>query len=354
MSPVIKLHKQNNTYSLEAAWLKHPIYSNNRIDIICAFIAEISQAYIRCNPDQLCLHAASAKFSGRLVVFPNKYRTGKSLLSACLAAYGIRIFADDVLPIDMDNGFAYAPGFQPRLRLPLPDNLSSATLNFLREHQGPKSNYYAYLNFSEKELAPKGLKAAIGAFVILERRKKVKTQLRTIPAHLVLRDVIWQNFSRGAHSADILQRLYSIVAKTQCYRLTYVHAENAVTVLKNHFTCWPSHEKFLAASSNNVTTHTTSTQNKKPQIGQYMRHPQVQEITINGNRFLTNPKGDAIYYLNQIGSGIWKLLEEPMFFEEMMGVLHDAFPETAREKVCTDVTDIIKSLVDRQLLCRSM
>jgi len=229
--PVITLRKESNTYSLEAAWLKYSIYSNNSIDIVCVFIAELSQAYIRCNPHLLCLHAAAAEFLGRLVIFPNKYRTGKSLLSACLAARGTRIFSDDVLPIDMDNGLGHAPGFQPRLRLPLPRDLSSSTLKFLHDHRGPESDHYTYLNFSEKELAPKDLKLPIGAFVVLERSIGVKAQLCAIPADLVLRDVIWQNFARGTDSANILQRLDSVVARAQCYRLTYTHAEEAAAVL---------------------------------------------------------------------------------------------------------------------------
>jgi len=351
--PTITLRKQSNTYSLEAAWLKHPIYSNNSIDIICAFIAEMSQAYLQCNPHQLCLHAAAAEFSGRLVVFPNKYRTGKSLLAACLAAKGIRIFADDVLPIDMNRGFAHAPGFQPRLRLPLPNDLSPDTLKFLVEHQGPKSNYYAYLTFSEKELAPKGLEAAIGAFVILERRKNVKAQLRTIPAHLVLRDVIWQNFARGADSSDILQRLGSVVARAQRYRLTYTHADEAAAVLKAHFTSWPSCEEQLVASMSSVVGTTSSARVEMSPIGCYMRHPGVQEVTLNGSRFLANSKGNAIYYLNPVGSSVWKLLEDPMSLEDMTRVLYSAFPETEQEQIRADVTGLVNNLVERQLLYRS-
>ena len=132
--PAITLCRQGDSYVLKAAWLPHPVYRKNCVDIVCAFIAEMSQAYLQYNPHQLCLHAAAAEFSGRLVVFPNEYHTGKSLLSACLAAEGTRIFADDVLPIDMDYELGHAPGFQPRLRLPLPDDLSLDTLKFLHQN----------------------------------------------------------------------------------------------------------------------------------------------------------------------------------------------------------------------------
>jgi len=351
--PVITLRKQNNTYSLEAAWLKHSIYSNNSIDIVCAFIAELSQAYIRCNPHQLCLHAAAAEFSGRLVVFPNKYRTGKSLLSSCLAARGTRIFSDDVLPIDMDNGLGHAPGFQPRLRLPLPRDLSSRILKFLHDHRGPENDHYTYLNFSEKELAPKGLKLPIGAFVVLERSIGVKAQLCAIPADLVLRDVIWQNFARGADSANILQRLSSMVARAQCYRLTYTHAEAAAAVLESYFTSWPSCEEQLVASMSSVVGTTSSAKVKMPPIGCYMRQPQVHEVKLNGSRFLVNSKGDAIYYLNPVGSSVWKLLEDPMSLDEMTRVLYSAFPETEQEQIRADVAGLVNNLIERQLLCRS-
>ena len=351
--PAITLRKQSNTYSLEAAWLKHPVYCNNSIDIVCAFIAELSQAYNRCKPHQLCLHASVAEFSGRLVVFPNKYRTGKSLLSACLAARGTRIFSDDVLPVDMDNGLGHAPGFQPRLRLPLPRDLSSRTFKFLHDHRGPENDHYAYLDLSEKELAPKGLKLPIGAFVVLERIKGVKAQLCAIQADLVLRDVIWQNFARGIDSADILQRLGSVVARAQYYRLTYTHAEEAAAVLKAHFTSWPSCEEQLVASMSGVVGTTSSAKVKMPPIGCYMRQPQVHEVKLNGSRFLANSKGDAIYYLNPVGSSVWQLLEEPMSLDEMTKVLYSAFPETEQEQIRADVTGLVNNLVERQVLYRS-
>ncbi len=84
-----------------------------------------------------------------------------------------------------------------------------------------------------------------------------------------------------------------------------------------------------------------------------MRQPQVHEVKLNGSRFLVNSKGDAIYYLNPVGSSVWKLLEDPMSLDEMTRVLYSAFPETEQEQIRADVAGLVNNLIERQLLCRS-
>ena len=70
----------------------------DRVDAACSFIVDLIRAYIAAAPSLLCLHGAAAEFAGRLVVFPTPYRSGKSTLTAYLAAAGVRVYADDILP----------------------------------------------------------------------------------------------------------------------------------------------------------------------------------------------------------------------------------------------------------------
>ena len=167
------------------------------------------------------------------------------------------------------------------------------------------------------------------------------------------RDVIWQNFARGTDSADILQHLSSMVTRSQCYRLTYTHAEEAAAVLEDHFTCWPSCDKWQIGSPNCNVETISSAKVETVQIGCYMRHSGVQEVTLNGSSFLADSKGAVIHYLNPISSSIWKLLEEPMSLDEMTKLIYGAFPEIEQKKIRIDVEKLINNLVKRQLLYRS-
>ena len=133
-SPVLSLRLENNNYILESDWLEKPAYRKNEDAAICLLVAELMRAYVHEDRGLLCLHGAAAEFAGKLVLFPSNYRAGKSILSACLAASGVRLFGDDVLPISLLDAAGIAPGFAPRLRLPLPDNLGSETRDFIDKH----------------------------------------------------------------------------------------------------------------------------------------------------------------------------------------------------------------------------
>ena len=151
--PILTLHRQDDHYNLEAAWLEQPLRRRDPIDSLCGFIAEFIRAYVNNDPRLLCLHGAAAAFAGRLIVFPNRYRAGKSVLSACLAAAGLRLFADDVLPIGGSQDHGIAPGFAPRLRLPLPDDLGEGPRSFIEAHAGPSGQRYLYLDLEDQALA---------------------------------------------------------------------------------------------------------------------------------------------------------------------------------------------------------
>ncbi|NOR40603.1 MAG: hypothetical protein GQ537_05290 [Gammaproteobacteria bacterium] len=141
-SPVLSLRLEENKYVLEGHWLDKPAYRTNEDGAICLLVAELMRAYVHEDSQLLCLHGAAADFAGKLVLFPSNYRAGKSILSACLAASGVRLFCDDVLPISLTEAEGIAPGFAPRLRLPLPDNLSPSTRDFIDRHNRLQGNQY--------------------------------------------------------------------------------------------------------------------------------------------------------------------------------------------------------------------
>lgn len=167
--PVITLTKTEKGYQRVSPWLTKPAVYPDKVDAVCDFIVGLINAYIADDPRLLCLHCAAIEFEHGLVVFPNPYKAGKSILSVFLAAAGARVFADDVVPIRGPENKAEALGILPRLRLPLPDNASPRFNEFVRTHGGAESKKFLYITLSEPALAAFGSTAPIYGIVFLDR-----------------------------------------------------------------------------------------------------------------------------------------------------------------------------------------
>lgn len=354
-NPVLRLSRKDGRYRLEAPWIKHAISRADRVDALCAFIAEFIRAYVTQDDRLLCLHGAAAEFAGRLVVFPNRYRAGKSVLSACLAASGIRLFADDVLPIGGDEDWGVAPGFAPRLRLPLPDDLSAAMRGAILRRAGMGGARYLYLDLNEGELAPRGAAAPIGAIVLLEREPGARPDLSPVSESEMLKQVIWQNFAREAPSSEILDRLHRIVAGARRLRLRYDRAEEAASVLQETFVDWPNaapdqaRPRVGSPAQGRTDTHPSGWDGGALD-GCYLRKADVRDVTIDGERFLADSAGAAIYHLNPVASAVWQLLAEPRTADNLVDLMHEAFPDVARERIARDVDALICDLAGKRLL----
>lgn len=150
-----------------------------KVSAVCTLVVELVEAYVSAAPHLGSLHAASAEFAGRLVLFPATHRTGKSTLMARLAASGRRIFSDDLLPIDLTTGEAVATGCLPRLRLPLPSSASPAFADYVRNNAVIDDGYYCYVRPVSPTLH--GDRAPVGAIVLLDRRNGEAARLVEAP-----------------------------------------------------------------------------------------------------------------------------------------------------------------------------
>src|SRR3546814_15265532 len=103
----------------------------------------------------------------RLFAFPAPGRTGKSTLTAQLAASGARIFSDDVLPLDVTTACAGALGIEPRLRLPLPAACSHGFQRWFARRKTLTNSRYAYIGLPR---SGPGAPAPLGAERSEERR----------------------------------------------------------------------------------------------------------------------------------------------------------------------------------------
>jgi hypothetical protein len=348
--PVLSLGNTQEGYRLEGDWLAKPIVRRDRVDALCGFIAEFIRAYVNDDQRLLCLHGAAAEFAGRLVVFPNRYRAGKSVLSACLAAAGVRLFADDVLPIGGSDDLGMAPGIVPRLRLPLPDNLAPSTRDFIETREGPRGKKYLYLDLTEAELASYGTRAPIGGFVLLERETGAVPEFEPVDPGEMLRQVIWQNFAREAPAPEILERLERIVRHARCLRLRYERADEAAALLKQTFSSWPAPSAVSQPPDAGVPQPVPAEPPPDIPAGCYLRNPTVTERRVGAEHFLANPQGMAIHHLNPVGAAVWQLMAEPSTLDQLVDPLHAAFPQVPRAQIKRDVQALLDVLIDKRLV----
>jgi hypothetical protein len=206
------------------------------VDAVCDLLLDIERAYIVEAKNQLVLHAAGVKIGAGVVVFPSTHATGKSLLSVALAHAGHRIFADDQLPIVPGQPtLGVAPGFLPRLRRPLPDDLNPQLVDFIRHHQGPLSTQFRYVDVPDQGLAPLGERAPIVGLVLLDRVSGAKPKIEAVGEAEVLKACVLQNFGRTLNALEVLDHLHAMVKGVDCVKLTYGTVGEAVALLQEKF-----------------------------------------------------------------------------------------------------------------------
>jgi len=350
--PVITVAPCKSGYRLTASWFGGPLDRPDDVEAICALIAEAVRARVDEDQDYACLHAAAVEIAGRLVVFPNRYRAGKSLLAGCLAARGMRIFADDVLPLKGAEATAVAPGVLPRLRLPLPDGLDTSSRAFFDCRMGDNNDRYVYLDLPDRLLATHGEQKKISAIVLLDRRDDAPAELQPITRGEALRQIIRQNFGREAGPENILARLERAVRAASCYRLTYGRADDAADLLKNSFSD-PAIRHNAKATEADVAQATVPPTPVAGAVGKgtcFRRCASLAETRLDGETYLADSRSGAIHHLDPIATAVWHLLAQPMHDGEIVAELCAAFPGVDPSRIAADVAALLNDLQSRKLI----
>ena len=348
--PVITIRRTSGGYRLKSSWRPSGVVYRNQVDALCSFIVDLIKSSVAADPSQLChLHAAAAEFAGRLVVFPSRYQAGKSLLSAHLAAAGVRVWADDVLPIRRHANGAVAPGVLPRLRRPLPDNITAGFRDYVQRHSGLCNRRYLYLEVAAAGLAEKGEEAPVGAFVLLRREAGARPELAPVTGSQMLKRVILQNFAGEVPASDVLERLHGLVEDAQCFRLRYDAADEAAGLLRRKFKAWPARRR-ARAPEGAARASAGGQAERGVAAGDLRRAPGIHQRRVDDELFLVNPAGDAIYHLNTVGAALWRLLGQPLPLTEAVAVLQQAFPAVPRARIERDVGAIVADLAKRGLI----
>ncbi|XQU07422.1 hypothetical protein P4544_12225 [Halomonas sp. LY9] len=98
--PDVCVWRHPQGYWQEAPALPEGVLLNTAVGTACSVIADAAGAYFYRHPELVGLHCGSVEMGGKLVIFPDAHRAGKSTLTAAFAAAGQRVFGDDVLALN--------------------------------------------------------------------------------------------------------------------------------------------------------------------------------------------------------------------------------------------------------------
>lgn len=344
-------------YTISSPFMDAPVSFSDPVNAICSLIVELAWAHLRADPALLCLHGAAVEINGRLVVFPNARRAGKSTLAVAMLAAGYRLFTDDFLPLRIDGEnriCGVAQGIAPRLRLPFPDQIGARAATYIDQHTCVANRQYQYVIPAGGELAKFGVALPLGAVVFLERQEEKAPTLTPVDQSETLKNLLTQNFSRAMNSDGILEILAALATNTPAYVMNYSDVESAIEMLDNTFGCWQAdpavvvNGRALAFGQAGDIVPDEQLNNWGEAILEQASG--IKEIAIENKRFLSDPSGRNIHFLNAGATNIWRILENPANIVEIVDILATAFPDHAVGEIRQDVNATIQKFAENGLV----
>ncbi|HCP82328.1 MAG TPA: hypothetical protein DIT67_12380 [Octadecabacter sp.] len=327
------------------------------VNAVCEMIVALAWEQIQSNPEWLCLHCAAIEFNGRLVLFPNRRRSGKSTLTAVLAQRGFTVFSDDFVPIKIgDDGLMYgvANEVNPRLRLPVAETFTAEFKSWVADSMAASNDQYAYLGIDT--LAPRGTYLPIGAVVVLDRQDTAcDTALHAVHPMEILDDLITQNFGRMAHSGRILAASNGVAQTARGHRLRYHAAEDAAVYLEDQFRDWSTPvARVVDAVLGQEPTADLQITETEPALfdpcATYTRAAGVSEVSMEDQLYVADGHGVGIQKMNAGSNLIWRILEDPMSLGDISDLLSAAFPNHPPAEITSDSAKTLQQLLHNHLI----
>ncbi|MCE2509418.1 MAG: PqqD family protein [Alphaproteobacteria bacterium] len=82
----------------------------------------------------------------------------------------------------------------------------------------------------------------------------------------------------------------------------------------------------------------------------YCKNPAVSTTPVENDLFLVEPEGQDVYYLDAVTSGIWRLLDQPATWEEILTTYAEAFPDQEIAALTRDLRAALDDMVTHRLV----
>ena len=328
--------------------------SLDAVNAVCDMVVGLFYEMLRSNPQLFCLHCAAVNINGRLVLFPSQRKAGKSLLTAALADHGARVFSDDVVPLTLEGGVltGLGNGVLPRLRLPLPENLTPEFGARLDAALGPRNAQYHYPQIAS--LAGHGERCPVGAIVLLDRQDGEAARLEPVEPGEVIQAFLRQNFARALHSGRILSTVEALVGSLPLSRLVYDRADEVPALLDRAFARWSRPLPDMTHVLDHTPQDAEFAQLDRPPPlftpdRAYIQAPGLTEVSVDGATYLSDRAGLAVHRLNPGSQMIWRLIEEPMDVSTAAALMADVYPEEDAQAISDDCLHTFEQFVAARL-----
>jgi hypothetical protein len=336
---VSKIRGDKARYDLHSPWLNQPLRGLMAASAACGVVADISQAF--CNQHRGCLglHCGAVQINGQLVVLTGPARAGKStLISRLTAEPDMTVFCDDILPV-LEDGLAFGLGLAPRLRLPLPDNVTDAFRAHVDACMGPADRRYGYL--CGPNIAPHGTRAPISAFIVLARGQDTPAQLHRMESTEAVQHLVRQNISAPGEGTEHFDQVTRLAQNLLCLKMVYSDLEDAVDLLRRAFGAdvLPAPDETVAPALPaliEAVVHPPASLSQR-----YRRSPQVAVRAVQEDLFLWHAAEYSYFHLNIVARAIWTLLEDPITGTEIAEVLSEAFTDADPARIAVDVAALL-------------
>ena len=361
--PFLSVNHTPKGYQLSSVFMTQPKVYKNAVDAVCAMIVELAWATLRDNPEWLCLHCAAVEFAGRLVIFPNARRAGKSTISTLLGLRGHKVFTDDFLALDVSARgeiHGLSSGISTRMRMPWPDCFSNTLMRELNDSNRDFNKQYSYHSRQNTMPVPRGTRSAIGAVVLLERRDECELTLSRIKTEKTLQTIILQNFARATNSANILDVLYALVSQVPCYELSYENAQTAVLKLEEVFQGWTEKEPLFQSDQfgtrdEPILGNTAVENSQRIHLDQvFTKNSDVVAYSVGDQQFLATPNGKSIFQLDGISTGVWNALDDPTTPEDIIDLFCYAFPDQTKSTIEGDIVELLMKFEKNGMIMREI
>jgi hypothetical protein len=280
-----------------------------------------------------------------LVALTGPRRAGKSTLIARLTAEpDLAVFCDDVLPLDAD-GHGIALGIAPRLRLPLPPDASDRFHRHVATHLGPADDRYGYL--CAPTTARHGIRAPLTALVALDRRESGPARLHRLDPDIAMQHLLARNMGDlgGPDRAFALAR--DTVGRAQCLTLVYADLEEAVALLRRAFT--GACDADIAPPLPPAAPEAAAGADLDPDTP-WQRAEDAVIRRVGGSAFLWRPQDTTLWQMNRTAEIVWAALDIPGSALELAETLAELFPGTPGARIMADVSALLATLADRDLV----